>query len=331
MSTNDGCCLAGMVILDMEYRAIGGSTVVTASLCFGGNVFGWTTDERQSFLLLDALRDTGLNFLDTADLYSRWASGNSGGESEIIIGRWLRSRGGRDRIVIATKVGADMGEGRAGLSARYIKQAVEASLMRLGTDYIDLYQSHFDDLGVPLEETLGAFDDLVQAGKVRAIGASNYTAQRFAEALDCSERHGLVRYSAFQPHYNLVERSHYEGDAADLCARRGIGALPFASLANGFLTGKYRQLSDLADRPRGSSIAPYLNERGMAILAALDEIGAQYRAGPAAIAIAWLMTKPAIHSPIVSATSVSQIADLVKATELALDAEAVHLLDRASG
>lgn len=314
----------------MEYRAIGGSTVVTPNLCFGGNVFGWTADEKQSFLLLDALRDAGLNFLDTADLYSRWASGNSGGESEIIIGHWLRSRGGRDRIVIATKVGADMGDGGAGLSARYIKEAVEASLMRLGTDYIDLYQSHFDDLGVPLEETLGAYDDLVRAGKVRAIGASNYTAQRFAEALDCSERHGLVRYAAFQPHYNLVERSNYEAEAADLCARRGIGVLPFASLANGFLTGKYRRLSDLADRPRESSVAPYFNERGIAVLAALDKIGTRYAASPATIAIAWLMTKPTIHAPIVSATSISQIADLVNATELALDSEAVRLLDRAS-
>ena len=315
----------------MQYHAIGGSTVVTPNLCFGGNVFGWTADEKQSFLLLDALRDAGLNFLDTADLYSRWASGNSGGESEIIIGHWLRSRGGRDRIVIATKVGADMGDGRAGLSARYIKEAVEASLMRLGTDYIDLYQSHFDDLAVPLEETLGAYDDLVRAGKVRAIGASNYTAQRFAEALDCSDRHGLVRYASFQPHYNLVERSLYEAEAADLCVRRGIGVLPFASLANGFLTGKYRRLSDLADRPRASSVAPYLNERGMAVLAALDKIGTRYGASPATIAIAWLMTRPAIHAPIVSATSVSQIADLVKATDFALDPEAVHLLDRASG
>ncbi len=211
----------------MKYRAVGGSPVVTPNLCFGGNVFGWTVDEETSFLLLDALRDAGLNFLDTADLYSRWVPGNSGGESEQIIGRWLRSRGGRDRIVIATKVGADLGDGRAGLTARYIKEAVEASLMRLGTDYIDLYQSHFDDLSVPLEETLGAYADLIQAGKVRAIGASNYTAQRFAEALDCSERHGLVRYATFQPHYNLMERSICEAEAAQLCLERGIGVLPF--------------------------------------------------------------------------------------------------------
>ena len=315
----------------MKYRAVGGSPVVTPNLCFGGNVFGWTVDEETSFLLLDALRDAGLNFLDTADLYSRWVPGNSGGESEQIIGRWLRSRGGRDRIVIATKVGADLGDGRAGLTARYIKEAVEASLMRLGTDYIDLYQSHFDDLSVPLEETLGAYADLIQAGKVRAIGASNYTAQRFAEALDCSERHGLVRYATFQPHYNLMERSIYEAEAAQLCLERGIGVLPFSSLANGFLTGKYRRSSDLADQPRGSSVAPYLNDRGKAVLAALDKLGMRYGASPATIAIAWLLTKPAIHAPIVSATSISQIADLVKATELALDPEAVRLLDQASG
>ena len=314
----------------MQRRKLGRSHLLVPPLCFGANVFGWTANETTSFELLDALVDAGLTFIDTADVYSRWVPGHEGGESEAIIGRWLAQRGGRDRLVIATKVGLDMGEGRTGLSPRRIGQAVDASLRRLGTDYIDLYQSHSDDAETPLAETLGAYAELIEAGKVRAVGASNYSAARLAEALDLSEAHGLPRYETLQPLYNMVERPAFEGDLQRACLARDVGVIPYFSLASGFLTGKYRSKADVAGRERGSRVEKYLDERGRRVLAALDEAAGRRGVTPAAIALAWLMAKPGVTAPIVSATSVGQLGDLLAATDLTLDVEAMRALDEAS-
>ena len=314
----------------MDYRALGRSDLRVPRLCFGGNVFGWTVTEREAFRLLDRLRDVGLNFIDTADMYSRWVPGHTGGESETIIGRWLRSRGGRDRTIIATKVGADMGEGMGGLSARHIKQAVDASLRRLGTDYIDLYQSHYDDDIVQLNETLGAFADLVRDGKVRVIGASNYTAERFAEALDLSEEAGFPRYETLQPLYNLMDRTGFEGGLADICEDRKIGVIPFSSLASGFLTGKYRTEKDLVG-PRSDSVAPYLGERGSRVLAALDTVARDHDVRPSTVALTWLMSRSAVTAPIVSVSSVDQIDTFISALTLKLAPAALQTLETASG
>jgi aryl-alcohol dehydrogenase-like predicted oxidoreductase len=314
----------------MECRELGRSGLKVPPICFGGNVFGWTADETRSFALLDTLVDAGLSFIDTADIYSRWVPGHQGGESETIIGRWLAKRGGRDRVIIATKVGGDMGDGKTGLSARHIKEAVDASLKRLGTDYIDLYQSHRDDEETPLPETLGAYSDLIKAGKVRAIGASNYSAARLAEALGVSAATGLPRYETLQPLYNLMERPAFEGDFEQVCLDQQLGVIPFSSLASGFLTGKYRSKADIANRERGSRVEKYLDARGMRVIAALDTVGARHGAKPAAVALAWMMAKPAITAPIASATSVEQLGDLVAATSLTLDSEEVRALDEAS-
>ncbi|ODU97776.1 MAG: alcohol dehydrogenase [Rubrivivax sp. SCN 70-15] len=314
----------------MEPRELGRSGLQVAPLAFGGNVFGWTADERTSFSLLDAFVDAGFNLIDTADVYSRWVPGHTGGESETIIGCWLKAKGRRDRVVIATKVGKPMGEGRTGLSRRWIRAAVEDSLRRLQTDRIDLYQAHDDDTATPLEETLSTFAELIREGKVRAIGASNFTAPRLAEALATSRRLGLPRYESLQPLYNLVDREPYEAELEPLCRAEGVGVINFFGLARGFLTGKYRSEADLGKSPRGAGVKGCLNERGFRILAALDEAAARLGATPAQVALAWQMARPGLTAPIASATSTAQWAELAGAARLALDAPTIAALDRAS-
>lgn len=314
----------------MEMRKLGNSGIEVGPLVFGGNVFGWTADESTSFRLLDAFVAAGFNLIDTADVYSRWVQGNRGGESETIIGKWLKRGVDRDKVVIATKVGMEMGPGEKGLSKPYIFRAVEASLRRLGTDYIDLYQSHKDDEGTPLEETLGAFAELIAQGKVRAIGASNYTASRLAEALQVAQDNGLPGYQCLQPQYNLCERAGFEEELEPLCLRAGIGVIPYYSLASGFLTGKYRSKADLGQSARGKSVEKYLDERGFRILKALDEVAARRGSTPARVAIAWLLARPSITAPIASATRTEQLDDLIEATRLRLDEGDVALLDEAS-
>ena len=296
----------------------------------GGNVFGWTVEESDAFRLLDAALDAGLNFIDTADVYSRWIPGHTGGESEVILGKWFARSGKRDRVIIATKVGMDMGENRQGLAPKYIEQAVEASLRRLQTDHIDLYQSHRDDDKTPLEDTLGAFDRLIKEGKVRFIGASNYNGARLREAMETSRRGNLAAYQTLQPHYNLVERANYESDLAPVAAEYGLGVIPYFSLAAGFLTGKYRSEADAKDKPRGGIVGKYLNDRGFAVIAALDEVAREYKSTPASVALAWLIAQPTITAPIASATNEKQLADLVSATELKLDDAAIAKLSAAS-
>lgn len=315
----------------MKLRKLGRSGIEVGPLAFGGNVFGWTADEQTSFRLLDAFVDAGLNLIDTADVYSRWIPGHQGGESETVIGKWLKSRGRRDRVVIATKLGVEMGEGEKGLSRAYMQRAVERSLIRLQTDYIDLYQSHRDDEGTPLEETLEAYAELIRAGKVRCIGASNYKAPRLAEALHISTERNLPRYECLQPWYNLYDRGEFEGELADLCQREDIGVITYFSLASGFLTGKYRTEKDLEGRPRAYRVKDMLNERGFRILAALDSVAAAKSATPAQVALAWLLQKPAVTAPIASATSLAQFGELLGAVRLDLDAGSMDLLDRASG
>lgn len=315
----------------MQLRELGRSGLQVSPLAFGGNVFGWTVDEAQSFRLLDAWLDAGFNFVDTADVYSSWVPGHVGGESETIIGKWLRQSGKRNRIVLATKVGKPMGDGKVGLSAAYIREAVDASLMRLKTDHIDLYQSHDDDAGTPLEETMEAFAGLIKAGKVRAIGASNYSAPRLAEALDVSERLGLPRYESLQPLYNLYDRAVFEDALAPLCLERGVGVINFYALAAGFLTGKYRSEADAGKSARGANTTKkYLNARGLRILAALDAVAATHGATPAQVAIAWQIAQPAVTAPIASATSTAQLDELTKAATLKLDDASVAALDAAS-
>jgi aryl-alcohol dehydrogenase-like predicted oxidoreductase len=317
--------------MPMQLRPLGRSGLQVSPLCFGGNVFGWTADEATSFALLDAWVDAGFNFVDTADVYSRWAPGHQGGESETVIGKWLAVSGKRDRIVLATKVGMDMGEGRTGLKAARIREAVEASLRRLRTDRIDLYQAHQDDPSTPLEETLAAFDALVREGKVRAIGASNYTAARLGEALETSQRLGLARYESLQPLYNLCDRAAFERELQPLCLAQGLGVLNYYALAAGFLTGKYRVPEDAGRSPRGKGVVgKYLNPRGLRILAALDEAARRSGHASGQVAIAWLLARPGVTSPIASATSLPQLQELVQAAQLRLDADTLALLDAAS-
>jgi aryl-alcohol dehydrogenase (NADP+) len=307
-----------------ERRRLGSSEVEVFPLCLGGNVFGWTANEAQSFEVLDRYVEAGGNFIDTADVYPAWAPGNSGGESEAIIGRWFASRGKRDRVVIATKVG--MFAGLTGLSAKTITAAADASLKRLQTGYIDLYYAHKDDPATPLVETLGAFDKLVKAGKVRAIGASNYTAPRLAQALAVSKRLGLARFVALQPHYNLVHREEYEGPLADLCVLERLACLPYFSLAKGFLTGKYRPGKLSMESPRAIGAREYMDERGLKVLAALEEIAAAHRVPIAAVALAWLAAQPAVVAPIASARSPEQLAELLPAVRLGLRPDEVARL-----
>jgi len=310
-------------------RPLGKSPLSIAPLAFGGNVFGWSVDEKRSFELLDAFVDAGGNLIDTADAYSAWVPGNRGGESETIIGRWLKQSDKRAQVVIATKVGKWAEQ--PGLSPTNIQQAVDGSLRRLQVDCIDLYQAHEDDASVPLEETLGAFGRLIEQGKVRAIGASNYDAARFADALAVSERHGLPRYESLQPEYNLVSRSGYESELEPLIRREHVGVISYYSLASGFLSGKYRSSEDLAkSSARGGAVKKFLDARGLRILAALDDVAAAKHASPAQVALAWLIARPGLTAPIVSATSVEQLHELLGATTLQLDPAEIAQLDRAS-
>jgi len=303
-------------------RPLGRTGLSIAPLVFGGNVFGWTADEKTSFDLLDRFIDAGFDAVDTADVYSSWAPGHVGGESETIIGKWMKARGTRDRITLITKVGSPMGEGKEGLSARYIAEAVEASLKRLQTDVIDLYLSHFPDPKTPYEETLQAFETLVKAGKVRAIGCSNLDAGQLADSLAAAKSHGLPRYEVLQPGYNLHDRSGFEGPLADLCTAEGIGVITYFALAKGFLSGKYRSEADLGKSPRGQrSVKPYLTERGFRILKALDEVAEAHGAKPAEVALAWQMHKPAVTAPIASATTTAQIESLIASASLSLGAD----------
>jgi aryl-alcohol dehydrogenase-like predicted oxidoreductase len=314
----------------MQKRKLGRSGLSIAPLMFGGNVFGWTADEATSFKLLDAFVGAGLDAIDTADVYSKWVPGHKGGESEAILGKWLKARGGRDKLVIATKVGMEMPGIGQGLRKAYIFDRVEDSLKRLQTDYIDLYQSHIDDKQTPFEETLGAYQRLIEQGKVRVIGASNHEAPRLAEALKTSAASKLPRYETLQPLYNLTDRADFEKALQPLCVEEGVGVIPYYSLASGFLTGKYRSEADFGKSPRGGRMKSYLNDRGKRILAALDAVAARLGAKPGQVALAWLMARPGITAPIASATSLAQLEDLVAATRLKLDGEAIKQLDAAS-
>ena len=316
----------------METRPLGRSGLMVSPLCLGGNVFGWTVDEKTSFSLLDAWVDAGFNFVDTADVYSTWVKGHTGGESETVIGRWLKQGGGRrDKVVIATKVGSDMGNGRTGLAPKRIREAVGESLKRLGVERIDLYQSHKDDPETPQEATLEAYARLIEEGKVRAIGASNFTAARLSEALAISKAQGMPRYESLQPLYNLYDRAGFEEELQPLCVKEEVGVLNFYALAAGFLTGKYRTAEDASKSVRGRNIvSKYLNERGLKILAALDQAAQRVSATPGQVAVAWNMARAGVTSPIASASNLQQMAELVKAAQLKLDPETMALLDRAS-
>lgn len=314
----------------MQKRKLGSSSLEVPVICLGGNVYGWTLSEADTFRQLDQALDFGLNFIDTADVYSRWAPGHQGGESETILGKWFAQSGKRSQIILATKVGMEMGEGKKGLKATYIEQAVEASLRRLQTDVIDLYQSHKDDDSTPLEETLAAYDKLIQAGKVRYIGASNYSGKRLAEAIETSRRHSLPEYVSLQPHYNLVHREDYEKDLLSAVEKYNIGVIPYFSLAAGFLTGKYRSQADAEGKARGGMVGKYLNEHGFAVVDALEEVARQHNSTPARVALAWLIAQPGITAPIASATSERQLHDLVEATKLTLDKTAIEKLNTAS-
>lgn len=314
----------------VEMRQLGSSSLQVSPVCFGCNVFGWTADEKTSFDLLDRWLDAGFNFIDTADVYSRWHPGNSGGESETIIGRWLKSSGKRSRVVLATKLGIEMGPGKKGLSRAYMMQAVEDSLRRLQTDRIDLYQSHRDDSDTPIEETLSAYAELIKQGKVREIGASNFSAPRLAESLKVSTEQNLPRYQSLQPQYSLVERTEFEGPLEDLCLKEKVGVIGYYSLASGFLTGKYRSAADAEGRARGSRVTKYLDDYGLGVLKALDEVAARRDAKPGQVALAWLIARPSVTAPIASATNPDQLADLVKAAEVKLDAADIRQIDEAS-
>ena len=316
----------------MDKRALGPTGISVSSICFGGNVLGWTCDEPTSFAVLDAYAAAGGDFIDTADVYSRWAPGHVGGESEAVLGRWMRARGNRKRMIVATKLGNPMGDGpeNKGLAGPRVAKAVEDSLRRLQTDYIDLYQAHIDDAEAPLDETLRAFDALVKSGKVRAIGASNYGAKRFGEALEVSRKLGVAAYATLQPCYNLVERADYEAELEPLCRARGIAVIPYFSLAAGFLTGKYRRGGALPSTPRAAGISKrYMHDRGWAVLNAVEGEAKRLGTTPGQVAVAWLLARPSITAPIASATSVAQMKELADAARIRLDADAVARLERA--
>jgi aryl-alcohol dehydrogenase-like predicted oxidoreductase len=314
----------------MKLRNLGRSGLKVSPLAFGGNVFGWTIDETKSMQLLDRFVDEGFNFIDTADVYARWAPGNKGGESEMVIGKWLKKSGKRDKVVIATKVGMEMGPDKKGLAPDYIRSAVEDSLKRLQTDYIDLYQSHVDDADTPIADTLRAYDELIKAGKVRAIGASNYSGERLQEALDVSKQNSLPRYESLQPNYNLYDRTDFENGPRDVCLKNDVGVINYFSLASGFLTGKYRSEADVAGNARERMVKKYLNDRGWRILDALDAVARDTKSTPAKVAIAWLLAQPAITAPIASATSLAQLEQLFEATRLNLSKAQLEQLDQAS-
>ena len=312
-------------------RALGRSGIEIAPLVFGGNVFGWTVDERGSAALLDRFFAAGLNAVDTANVYSKWVPGNRGGESETLIGRWLKAAPGRRAsAVIITKVGIEMPGQAAGLSPRQILASAEDSLRRLQTDYIDVYLSHRPDAATPIEETLGAYDKLIRDGKVRAIGSSNYEPGGLREALSASAKKGLPRYEVEQPEYNLYDRARFEGGMRELCIAEGVGVIPYYSLASGFLSGKYRTKDDLGKSPRGQAVGKYLNARGMRSLDALDAVAGQHAAKPAEVALAWLIAREGVTAPIASATSVEQVESLIRATQIILSAADIRQLDAAS-
>lgn len=316
----------------MEKRALGNTGLHIAPLVFGGNVLGWTIDERTSFDVLDAFVDHGFDAIDTADVYSSWAEGNTGGESETIIGKWLKARPGiRDRVTIFTKVGSDLGQpGSKGLSERWILQAVEGSLRRLQLDCIDLYFSHWPDPETSYEETLGAYEKLLKAGKVRAIGASNLDAAQLSDALTVAREEGLPAYQVLQPEYNLYDRASFDGPLRDLVMREGLGVVTYYSLASGFLSGKYRSAADLSQSQRGEDVAKYLNDRGNAILKALDDVSGAHSASQAEVALAWLMAREGVTAPIASATSVRHVESFARAAALSLSADDIATLDAAS-
>lgn len=308
----------------MEYRKLGNTGLDIAPIVFGGNVLGWTVDEQRGFEVLDAFFDHGFNAVDTADVYSAWAPGNRGGESETLIGRWLKARPARRKdAVIFTKVGSgDDGQGRRrGLSRQWIMQAVEASLDRLGVDAIDLYFSHWPDPDTPHEESLRAYETLLQAGKIRAVGASNFNVRQLGDALQVARVQGLPAYQVLEPEYNLYDRSGYEGALSELCVAEGLGVVTYYSLASGFLSGKYRSAADFGQSVRGAGMGKYLDARGHHILAALDSVAARHGALPAEVALAWLMARPGVSAPIASATSVAQVRSFARAAELHLDAD----------
>ena len=314
----------------MQLRRLGRTDLSIAPLVLGGNVFGWTVDKKASFAVLDRFAAAGLNAIDTADAYSTWVPGNEGGESETIIGEWMKARGNRSRIIVVTKVGSPMGKGKEGLKARYIEEAAEASLKRLQTDAIDLYLSHWPDMATPFEETLGAYQRLIEKGKVRWCGASNLNVALLEAALAASKARGGPRYEVLQPEYNLADRKELESGLAELCAREEIGVITYFSLAKGFLSGKYRNEADLAKSPRGGAVKAYLNPRGFRILAALDKVAGEHKVKPAEVALAWIMARPGVTAPIASATSVEQVDSLVRATELKLTQADMTALEAAS-
>jgi aryl-alcohol dehydrogenase-like predicted oxidoreductase len=311
-------------------RTLGRTGIDISPLVLGGNVFGWTADRATSFAILDRFAAAGFETIDTADAYSRWVPGNHGGESEAIIGEWMEARGRRDRTVVVTKVGSEMGPGRKGLARAYIHEAIDASLRRLRTDYVDVYLAHWPDPGVPFEETLRAFGDLVEAGKVRTFGASNLDAAQLRESFDIAAARGLPRYEVLQPEYNLYDRSGFESALRDMVIGAGIGTIAYYGLASGFLTGKYRSAADFGLSPRGAAMKKYLNDRGVTILRALDQVAAAHAARPAEVALAWLMRQPGVTAPIASATSVEQVQSLIRSASLALTGEDLAVLDEAS-
>ena len=314
----------------MEKIKIGNTRLEVARINLGGNVFGWTLDEKQSFEILDSFTGNGFNFIDTADMYSFWVDNGSGGQSETIIGNWMKSRGNRQDIVLATKVGGATGTHPADTSKKHILKAVDKSLQRLQTDVIDLYYTHFDDEKTPVEETLEAYDEIIKAGKVRYIAASNLSPARLEESLKLAEEKGLPRYEALQPHYNLLERAGYENDYAPLAEKYNLTVFPYWSLASGFLTGKYRSEADLGKSVRGGGVKKYLNNKGLAVLAALDKVAARHNTSQASVALAWLLAQPHIGAPIASATSQEQLETLFAASRLHLDADDLAVLDQAS-
>jgi aryl-alcohol dehydrogenase-like predicted oxidoreductase len=319
------------MINEMEKRKLGKSELLVSTLMFGGNVFGWTIDEKESFKILDSFVDAGFNFIDTADTYSRWVPGNKGGESETIIGNWMKKNGKRKEVLIATKLGGDVGKGKKDLSAQYIKEASEASLKRLQTDHIDLYQTHYDDLDTPVEETMTALNELIKEGKVRYIGASNLSAERIKASNEFARKNNLQPYISLQPLYNLYDRQKLEHEYLKLVTEEDLAVLPYYALASGFLSGKYRNENDLQKSARGEGIGKkYLNERGYTILSAMDKVAAEQKVPLSEIAIAWLLQKPFITSAIVSATNEKQLQELINATNLKLTNEQMKELDGAS-
>jgi aryl-alcohol dehydrogenase-like predicted oxidoreductase len=314
----------------MKKRKLGKTGMEISPLVFGGNVFGWTVDQAASFELLDAFVAAGFNSVDTADVYSKWMPGHTGGESEMILGEWMKRNGNRNKVIVATKVGMDMGDGKKGLSKSHILRSAEDSLRRLQTDYIDLYQSHIDDPDTPMEVTLGAYAELIKQGKVRAIGASNHKAERLAAALETSKKWGLPAYQTLQPNFSLIERAEYETHLEPVCEKEGLGVINYFPLAGGFLSGKYRSESDAAGKARARNVTKYLNERGFRILGALDQVAKKYNATPARVSLAWLLARPSVTAPIVSATNLEQLHDLISSVELALDRDSVEFLNHAS-